>query len=259
MNETIRMVVTVKAYPVLSTKYHEAVCIAGVRTDSLFQARWVRLFPVQFRDLPQEKQFDKWDEIEVRATKHGGDTRPESYRPNIETIRVLGKLSPTQNWKARRAVIDLLGVTTMCEVIRRQREDGTSLAVIRPRRPVALKIELLRDADVVRRREAIAGQGSLFAQGRKPLEIPPYTFSYAYKCEEKSCRGHRQQIADWEVGQAYRKWRNSYPTQEELEAKLRQKWVDELCAPDRDTRFFVGNLHQHPKSFLVLGVFWPRY
>jgi hypothetical protein len=104
MNETIRMVVAVKAYPVLSTKYHEAVCIAGVRTDSLFEARWVRLFPVQFRDLPQEKQFDKWDEIEVTASKHSGDSRPESYRPNVETIRVLGRLSTTQNWKARRAV-----------------------------------------------------------------------------------------------------------------------------------------------------------
>jgi len=252
------MAVTVKAYPVLSTKYQEAVCVAGVRSDTLFQARWVRLFPVQFRDLPRDKQFEKWDEIEVEATPHSGDKRPESYRPNIETIKVVGKLSTKRNWKARRAVVDLLGVSTMCAVTQRQKEDGTSLAVIRPRKPVSLKIQRMRDAEVVRRRATIAGQGSLFAQERKPLEIPPYTFSYAYKCEEQGCRGHEQQIADWEVGQAYRKWRRSYPTQEELEAKLRQKWVDELCAADRDARFFVGNVHQHPQSFLVLGVFWPR-
>jgi hypothetical protein len=30
-----------------------------------------------------------------------------------------------------------------------------------------------------------------------------------------------------------------------------------LCAADRDTAFFIGNQHQHPGSFLVLGVWWP--
>lgn len=38
---------------------------------------------------------------------------------------------------------------------------------------------------------------------------------------------------------------------------LRHKWVDELWADDRETLLFVGNQHQQPDGFLVLGVFWP--
>ena len=38
---------------------------------------------------------------------------------------------------------------------------------------------------------------------------------------------------------------------------MRQKFVDELWAPDRDTVLFAGNMAQHPGSFLILGVFWP--
>jgi hypothetical protein len=39
---------------------------------------------------------------------------------------------------------------------------------------------------------------------------------------------------------------------------MKQRWVDEMCAPGRDTAFFVGDQHQHPGSFLVLGVWWPE-
>ncbi|MFV0318698.1 MAG: hypothetical protein ACK5O2_17270 [Microthrixaceae bacterium] len=39
---------------------------------------------------------------------------------------------------------------------------------------------------------------------------------------------------------------------------MRQKFVDELWADGRDTVLFVGNQEQHPHSFLVLGIFWPR-
>jgi hypothetical protein len=38
---------------------------------------------------------------------------------------------------------------------------------------------------------------------------------------------------------------------------MRKRWLDEVCAEDRDTAFFVGNMHQHPGSFLILGVWWP--
>ena len=42
-----RLLVTVKTYPTLSTKYGETVCTAGVREDG----SWVRLYPVPFRSV----------------------------------------------------------------------------------------------------------------------------------------------------------------------------------------------------------------
>jgi len=40
-------------------------------------------------------------------------------------------------------------------------------------------------------------------------------------------------------------------------AKMRQKWVDELWGKAKDSYLFVGNQRVHPRSFLILGVFWP--
>src|SRR5437879_1598199 len=54
---SISLVVTVKAYPAISQKHGEAVCVAGIRTDSA--PRWVRLWPVYFRDLPFSERFQK--------------------------------------------------------------------------------------------------------------------------------------------------------------------------------------------------------
>jgi hypothetical protein len=39
--------------------------------------------------------------------------------------------------------------------------------------------------------------------------------------------------------------------------KVKQKYVDEICGPDEETYFFMGNMHRYPGSFLVLGTFYP--
>ena len=38
--------------------------------------------------------------------------------------------------------------------------------------------------------------------------------------------------------------------------KVRQKYFDEMCAPEKDTRFFMGTTYPF-NSWVVLGVFWP--
>jgi len=38
---------------------------------------------------------------------------------------------------------------------------------------------------------------------------------------------------------------------------VHDKFMNTLCGDDRDTCFFVGNLAKYPKSWMVLGVFWP--
>ncbi len=55
----IELIVTVKAYPNISQRYGEVVCVAGIRTD-VEPNRWVRLFPIQFRDLEFSKRFKKY-------------------------------------------------------------------------------------------------------------------------------------------------------------------------------------------------------
>lgn len=253
MRERITVVPTVKAYPAMLDNLEEAVCVAGFRTGLLEQPEWVRLFPVTFRELGDQR-FAKWQEITVDVERSPKDRRPESLMPRNDTIQAGRVLKPRE----RRSLMAAMPTTSMCELIARQASDGTSLGIVRPRRVKKVAIELRDSADVARQQarvEAAAAQQRLFGPQVTPLEVTPHRFVYHYDCDAPGCQGHEQGIIDWEVTAAYRSWRHDYP--DDFVERVRRKWFDELCGPTRDTRFFVGNMHQHPQSFLVLGVYAP--
>lgn len=252
MSETIRLVVTVKAYPTASVKYGEAVCVAGIRTD-MDSPQWVRLYPVDFRDLPLDQQFKKWSEIEVTVSP-SSDSRPESVRPDTTTIRIVRRLSTASGWAARWPVVEPLLMESMCSVRDAQRDSGTSLAAFRPHQvdDVILEVE---PNDWTQQQLDSLSQLSLFAQDRTTLEKVPWRWKYRYSCGG-GCNGHEQTIIDWEIAQAWRRWRRQYGS-EDAANRVREKWLNELAGPAKDSVFFVGNQRLHHESFLVLGVFWP--
>ncbi len=87
----------------------------------------------------------------------------------------------------------------------------------------------------------------------------PYSFHYEYTCDnEPNCNGHDQTILDWEIGEAFRRWRVDYGSDETALEKIREKWLDEMFADDRDSCVFVGNHHRFRQAFMVLGVFYPK-
>jgi hypothetical protein len=51
--DQVKVLITVKTYPLPSNKYQELVCTAGVLEDG----RWIRIYPIPFRSLPQNRQF----------------------------------------------------------------------------------------------------------------------------------------------------------------------------------------------------------
>ena len=254
--EQFRLLVTVKAYPAISTKYGESVCVAGV-TEPGPDQRWVRLFPVQFRELPTVQQFAKYQFIDLEVHPHSGDQRPETRKPNLDSL-VLGQTLETgDGWSKRRPYIEPLMRSSMCEILRLQEADRLSLGVFRPREVEALEYEPV-DGSWSSDQEAVANQPSLLFPSGGVLEQIPFKFWYRYRCEDSGCRGHRQSIIDWELGAAFRKWRERYRDDGEVMRALRDMWMGKLWAPDRDSALFVGSMHQHPSSFLVLGVYWPR-
>src|SRR5271165_5667752 len=128
----MRLLITVKTYPIPSAKYDELVCTAGVQEDGSF----VRLYPINFRDLPYSQQFQKYQWIEAEVQKHTGrDVRKESYRPNSDTIRLLGEPIPTGrrgDW-SNRAKYALAKKSASMEHLRAQQDlDRTSLGVFKP-------------------------------------------------------------------------------------------------------------------------------
>jgi len=256
VSERIRMVITVKAYPAISNKYGEVVCVAGIRID-VEPYSWVRLWPVPFRELHFDQRFSKYDIIEIEVDS-STDSRPESVRPNLDSLQILqGKrLPPGGPWPKRRPVVEPLLIDSMCQLQQQQRVDGTSLGVFRPAEVTDLVIE--DDTDEWKPGQSgKASQSSLFFPNKGVLEKIPCRFKYRYRCSDPQCRGHEQSIVDWEIAESYRNWRSRYPDEATLRAKIKQKYFEQMCDPKRDTAFFAGNMHLHPEAFLILGVFWP--
>jgi hypothetical protein len=65
-------------------------------------------------------------------------------------------------------------------------------------------------------------------------------------------------IEDWEVGALFWKLVDDGASHKEAAETVREKFLDDLCGPDKDTHFYVGTILAHPKSWVVIGVFWPK-
>jgi len=255
----MKVLITVKTYPIPSAKYDELVCTAGVREDGSF----VRLYPINFRDLPFSQQYKKYQWIEVQAAKHRGqDARKESYRPNSDTIRLLGEPIPAaRNW-VERAKYVLRGKSNSIEHLREQQaHDRTSLGIFKPKKVHDL-VYKQDSSDWKPSFKAALAQARLWEDRKVSKEPPrkvPFKFQYVFECDDPRCKkNHRMMIEDWEVGALYWKLVDRGASPNNAAKSVREKFLCELCADNRDTHFYVGTILAHAKAWVVIGVFWPK-
>ncbi len=258
-----RILVTVKTYPTLSTKYGETVCTAGVREDG----SWVRIYPVPFRRLNEEEQYRKFNWIECQLRPSRRDHRPESFNPvDYRELKPVGKMGTSNYWSERRRL--LLEVATVYEdldeLIAKAKSDGTSLAVFRPSKVIDFtykKVEGHWDPAKLQKMHLLQDQLDLFEDNswRETFRnIPKVPYSFSYRFQDVKGKQSELQILDWECGQLYWNCRNR-PRQDENTAlaKVREKYWDEF--QKKDLHFFLGStLHFHsvaPNPFVIIGVF----
>lgn len=248
-----RILITVKTYPELSRKYRETSCVAGVRLDQ-GEPQHVRLFPVPYRLMDEDSQFKKYSIVQVDVRRHDTDRRPESLRPRLDTLKVLEHLPSSDGWRRRLEHIRPLIAPSLCSIKETQERDSTSLGVFRPQDVTDFR---LRPADPwTAAQTGIANQTDLLDQERTPLQWVPFEFRYRFRCIDQACTGHDMALKDWEAGQSYRGFQRRYPASQ-LEAKIRERWFDTMFKPTRAVHFFVGNIAAHPKTFMLLGLFYP--
>ena len=258
--QKLKVLITVKTYPIPSSKYDELVCTAGVTETGDF----VRLYPINFRDLPYSRQYRKYQWIEVMAERHGRrDVRKESYRPDSDSIRVLGEpiKSNPGNWKERAHYALAKKAHSMEELRTSNTVDGTSLGVFKPKKVHDLVISP-DDSDWKPAFKAALQQARLWEERTVSLKEPPrkvpFKFQYRFECDDERCNGHKMMIEDWEIGALFWRLVDQGNTHKDAAAKVREKFLDDLCGSDKDTHFFVGTILAHPKSWVVIGVFYPR-
>lgn len=185
--------ILVKAAPRRSETFGETVCCAGLDRDE----RWVRLYPVSFRQLADAQKFGRWDHIRYRwaRPKASKDTRTESRRVDPHSIEILGPLRVPD----RNPLVARVAVTSLAK----EAEAGRSLAL--------LKAEILDfwaerrpQAEITEREQLLTrlrSQQDLFAPSALiPMRTCPFLFRYRYRDDEGVHEGTCQ---DWETEQTF--------------------------------------------------------
>jgi len=227
-------------------------CTAGITKDG----QWIRLFPVPYRFLDQDQRFRKYQWIDLTVHKATSDPRRESYKIIGESITVLSEPLPTADgWKARKAVLDPLKAHCLC-CLKRQR-DAEGFPTLGFFRPKGIERLLIDEDDTEWTAEQLAALRQMDLFGRAPradLEKVPHQFRYEFHCEDEECPGHTIICTDWEMGEAWRRWKSKYGAT--WEEKFRQRFEEEMINK-YDTHFFVGTIHGHPQTWIIIGLFYP--
>ena len=249
--ETKTALIVVRTYPTPAKSGVEVSCTAAI-TD---KGEWLRLFPVPWRYLPEHQQFRKYQWVEVTVTK-ASDPRPESYKIKPDGIKVVSNpLSTAREWRDRKEVVLPLKAHCLCCLQKERDEKGhPTLGIFRPKS--IQRLTITRESSAWTESQlAVLRQGDLFAKPpNSELEKIPFSFRYEFRCDHEECSGHKIICTDWEMGESYRKWRKVYGGDWEL--KFRARYETEMIEK-YDTHFYVGTLHQHPHTWIIVGLFYP--
>ena len=246
--------VTVKAYPSISKGYDELVCCAGVTDDH----KWIRLYPVPYRNLPGQQQFQKGDVIEVFAErpKAHKDDRPESWKPKLDTMKIVDHISVSDdNWRKRLEWITPTVSRDYAEITEKQKTENKSLGAFRPTKILGVKVtrqaSSWTDAQI-----ATINQKDLFSE-KEPLEKVPFRFQLGFEDEQGA--KHWLSIIDWEFFQLWRKERDKFRDEDKAADQVRKK-IEWIVAGDKDVIAFTGNLANPAmrRSFMILGFCYPK-
>jgi hypothetical protein len=258
--------IVVKTYPTISKEYSELVCTAGIQEDG----SWIRLYPVPFRKLEIEQKYPKYAWIEVDVVRNLKDFRPETYRPDLSTIRIEPR-SKKIDWDERRKII--LGksrvYTNLQELIDKAKVDSTSLAIFKPSQIVDFIVEDAErewDSNRLKCLQELSQQQNLFQTPEeieeefKVVQKIPYKFSY--RLIDDSGKTAKMMIEDWEIGMLYLNclWRANGNEADAI-SKVKEKYYMEFLK--RDLYLFLGTtLRFHnvaPNPFVIVGVFQPPF
>lgn len=237
----------VKAFPQPSQKHEETVCCAGITEDN--QAL-LRLYPIRYRRLPKDEQFDRFDLVEMTITK-ATDPRPESYRVDEGSIHLLecGKrLSNTNKLRLWTPFI----APSLKALMAENADSNRSLGIIKPD-PGSLRFVIKEATQSEQNDQQVAKmlfeQASLLEDPLKPLKQPKYSFSYHYTCADHP---YKHQIHDWEVQAAFNHYMRRYKTEEKALEMMRQEYGQNI--PQRNLHFIMGTMAAHPRTFIVIGL-----
>lgn len=255
--ERAKILITVKTYPLLSVKYTETVCTAGLREEG----KWVRIYPVPFRMLDKTKRFKKYQWIDTKIIKDTRDPRPESYKLAGD-IKLLRHLNTQKAWEERKKLV-LSKVyynlnTLICEA--RDIKQSISLATFKPKRIIRFSLE--RDTSLYDRRQKLNALKKQLPEEQAKQLVHAVPFKFYYTFVDQLGKRSTLQILDWEIYQLCRKLIRKHGARtKKITGILREKYFHQFTE-DRDLYLFLGtnkywHIRRSNNPFMIVGIFYP--
>ncbi|WP_061249802.1 hypothetical protein [Leptospira alstonii] len=264
----MKVLITVKTYPAISTKYGETVCTAGITEEG----KWIRIYPFSFRKINYKDRFHKYQWIQLDLKRNTSDFRPESFRPlDYQKIETVGEIPPDGNlWTERRKVVLQNVYTNLDQLISeaKDRKVCTSLATFQPTQIIDFTYEKVDgnwDTKKIRFLESEKQQGSLFeSENEDDIEnfevVDKVPYQFRFKFADDSGKVSHMMIEDWETGMLHWNSLRRHRGDERLACEDVKKKYFEDFAKTKD--FFLGTTKQHhyvaPNPFVIIGDFRPK-
>lgn len=250
-----------KTYPEFSKKYHETVCTGAIDAEA---GRLLRIYPIQLRYM--KDPFKTYDWIEAEVEKNTSDCRPESYRIQQDSIKVVGHIdTKDEGWAERaRLIITADNVFPSVKALQEAQDaKGTSLGLVKPCE-LDFGVQWCSKGEREEweaRRDQARRQKELFVDEEtvtKQLQFIPVRYVAKFKCMDSSCpQLHQMRILDWGTcllgWKQYLASKSSPKANEDVISKLKE-YTD---SAKRDSYFFMGNTLAYPKTFTIVGLFYP--
>lgn len=252
---TRRMLVIGKTYPAYSRKYRETACTGAMFYDAF---EMIRLYPIPHRYLEGNQAFKSWQIIEAQVQRDEGDPRPESYRIKFHTI-VLG--DEVKNHTERRGYLERSPhfCKSVGELRRRQKEEGISLGIVRPKTildcDVEPREEYERELHYEREKEVLAQLTLFDKEPSKPLDFIEAKFRVAWECQGDECETprHDMYLHQWGIHELFRKYR-MHPDGKQ---KILQAMWQQLDLTKRDPFLFLGSFRGIMWNFGLMDSYSP--
>lgn len=242
---TQKLYVLVKAYPQPSDKYGVTVCCAGITPEG----RFLRLYPIPYRDLKPEQQFNRFDYVEMSLWKSETDTRPESFKVDPDSIKIhkkgnkLPKLEKVKLW-----------LPFVAESFAQLKDDNLekkqSLGIVRPDEgsiSFTYKPIMEQSDEDQSYANQCYKQMSLFNDVPLTHLKADYCFSYKFTSNKIP---HEMKIHDWEVQATYYNYKKKYG----IDTLLKMKEVYEKTMPSQNIHLIMGTAKARPWQFMIIGV-----
>ncbi|REJ43657.1 MAG: hypothetical protein DWQ58_24095 [Microcystis aeruginosa TA09] len=252
--ETRKILIATKTYPSISTKYQETVCTAGILlSEEENPLQWIRIYPIRYRYLDFDKRYPRWAIVSAKIKRNDQDYRPESFKIDDNSLEIIRKIDTTNNWQERKSLVLSLQFRSIADI----QAQGKSLGIIKPK-SIERFFSKKTSREWNQKQQAVLNQLDLF-EPNIDLEKIPYQFVYQFTDEDNV--PHKYSISDWEIMELYRKCRDrsqlsGLEAEQYALEKVRQKLEDDFLE-SKDLYFIVGNLKNHAKSFMIIGLFYP--